>query len=81
MLDWGIEENNLVLYPDFMHNWLQRECSFNRLIPNSVTRRGHLPKTPHLLFLCRTLVCSTLVRDISQKWLAAPVCLFGTIKL
>lgn len=36
---------------------------------------------PYLLFLGRTLVCSTLVRDIPQdKRLTASVRLFGTIK-
>lgn len=36
MLDWRIEENDLILYPNFVHDRLQRECPFNRLAHNSV---------------------------------------------
>jgi hypothetical protein len=76
ILYWRIQEDNLVLYPNFMHDRLQHHMSFQELDQKNVqlsTSSSIIKRSTYLFFL-HTFITSSLVSDIPKgKGIAAGI--------
>lgn len=80
ILYWWVEEDNLILYPNFMDNRFQSHTAFQELAKGNVNIIKHKFEDPsHFLFL-HSLVPTALVRDISQSKGFLPITIILTIE-
>lgn len=71
-----VQKDNLILYPDFMHNRFQRHMTFQelRLFDQIKTQKQRgLPdrNKTDLFFLC-SFVASSLIRQVPNRWQISP---------
>lgn len=81
ILNWRVEEDDLVLYPDFVDNRLECHMALRKLFTSVSDIYHGFQRQPYLLFF-GTFVPSALVGDIPERWkLASTVRVLQTVEL